>query len=227
MSAFHLFFHDVYVPLLLLFSFVPVNHAWISPAGRRMSATATRIPSLPLHDAVLMPDGGVSPCVIRVIGVGGGGCNAVRNNTCYMVCWSHPSAVSCHFLQRKPIATTTPRTCHEPTKVEFFNDNLTPFFLNRTVTSQVERMLDKTVDGIEYWAINSDHQALSRSKAKGAKTLSIGATVTRGLGAGGDPAKGQLAAEENMAELAEIVEGADLVFITAGMVRSHGCRHRR
>ena len=80
-------------------------------------------------------------------------------------------------------------------------------------------MLDKTVDGIEYWAINSDHQALSRSKAKGAKTLSIGATVTRGLGAGGDPAKGQLAAEENMAELAEIVEGADLVFITAGMVR--------
>ena len=84
--------------------------------------------------------------------------------------------------------------------------------------SQVERMLDKTVDGIEYWAINSDHQALSRSKAKGAKTLSIGATVTRGLGAGGDPAKGQLAAEENMAELAEIVEGADLIFITAGMV---------
>ena len=79
-------------------------------------------------------------------------------------------------------------------------------------------MLDKTVDGIEYWAINSDHQALSRSKAKGAKTLSIGATVTRGLGAGGDPAKGQLAAEENMAELAEIVEGADLIFITAGMV---------
>ena len=88
-------------------------------------------------------------------------------------------------------------------------------------------MLDKTVDGIEYWAINSDHQALSRSKAKGAKTLSIGATVTRGLGAGGDPAKGQLAAEENMAELAEIVEGADLVFITAGMVRSNCGRHRR
>ena len=42
--------------------------------------------------------------------------------------------------------------------------------------------------------------------------------MTRGLGAGGDPAKGQLAAEENMAELAEIVEGADLIFITAGMV---------
>jgi len=82
-------------------------------------------------------------------------------------------------------------------------------------------MLDKTVDGIDYWCINCDHQALSRSQAKGAKILSIGATATRGLGAGGDPAKGQLAAEENMAELEKIVEGADLIFITAGMVRKN------
>jgi len=79
-------------------------------------------------------------------------------------------------------------------------------------------MLDKAIDGIEYWAINSDNQALSRSKSKGAKILSIGSTTTRGLGAGGDPAKGQLAAEENLEELEELVQGADLVFVTAGMV---------
>lgn len=104
-----------------------------------------------------MPDGGLSPCVIKVIGVGGGGSNAV------------------------------------------------------------DRMLDTAVGGVDFWAINTDAQALGRSKAKGAKVLNIGAAVTRGLGAGGNPEIGRLAAEESRKEIAAMVAGTDLCFVTSGM----------
>lgn len=87
-------------------------------------------------DGAIFPDGGLSPCVIKVIGVGGGGSNAV------------------------------------------------------------DRMLDTAVGGVDFWAINTDAQALGRSKAKGAKVLNIGAAVTRGLGAGGNPEIGRLAVSE-------------------------------
>lgn len=107
--------------------------------------------------SALIPDGGLSPCVIRVLGVGGGGCNAV------------------------------------------------------------DRMLETAVGGVEYWAINTDAQALGRSKALGAKVLNIGSAVTRGLGAGGDPDVGRLAAEESREDIALMVEGTDLCFITSGM----------
>jgi len=105
----------------------------------------------------LMPDGGLSPCVIKVLGVGGGGSNAV------------------------------------------------------------DRMLDTRIGGVEFWAINTDAQALGRSKAKGASILNIGSSVTRGLGAGGDPEMGRLAAEESREEIMAMVDGADLCFITSGM----------
>lgn len=107
-------------------------------------------------DAVI-PDGGLSPCVIKVVGVGGGGCNAV------------------------------------------------------------DRMLDTRVSGVDFWAINTDAQALGRSKAKGAKVLNIGTSATRGLGAGGNPDVGQLAAEESRADIEAMVQGTDLCFVTSGM----------
>jgi cell division protein FtsZ len=108
-------------------------------------------------DGGLMPDGGLSPCVIKVIGVGGGGCNAV------------------------------------------------------------DRMLDTAVGGVDFWALNTDAQALGRSKAKGAKVLNIGASATRGLGAGGNPEIGRIAAEESRKEIAAMVTGTDLCFVTSGM----------
>ena len=108
-------------------------------------------------DGALMPEGGLSPCVIKVIGVGGGGSNAI------------------------------------------------------------DRMMETRIGGVEFWAINTDAQALGRSKAKGAEVLNIGAAVTRGLGAGGDPEVGRLAAEESREEIAAMVAGSDLVFVTSGM----------
>jgi len=78
-------------------------------------------------------------------------------------------------------------------------------------------MLDTRVGGVEFWAINTDAQALGRSKAKGASVLNIGASVTRGLGAGGEPEIGRLAAEESREEIAAMVSGTDLCFVTSGM----------
>mmetsp|Transcript_41089 Transcript_41089/g.49385 ORF Transcript_41089/g.49385 Transcript_41089/m.49385 type:complete len:384 (+) Transcript_41089:119-1270(+) len=110
-----------------------------------------------LYSSSLMPEGGLSPCVIKIIGVGGGGCNAI------------------------------------------------------------DRMMETEVFGVEYWAVNTDAQALGRSKARGANVLNIGIDVTRGLGAGGDPEIGRLAAEESEADIAAMVSGADMIFVTSGM----------
>jgi cell division protein FtsZ len=79
----------------------------------------------------------------------------------------------------------------------------------------VNRMIDSGVAGIEFWAINTDAQALSNSAAP--QRLQIGTKLTRGLGAGGNPAIGQKAAEESREEIAHALENTDLVFITAGM----------
>mmetsp|Transcript_44749 Transcript_44749/g.91330 ORF Transcript_44749/g.91330 Transcript_44749/m.91330 type:complete len:412 (-) Transcript_44749:4250-5485(-) len=107
-----------------------------------------------ISQAAIQPEGGSSPCVIKVIGVGGGGGNAV----------------------------------------------------NRMVGG---------VDGVEFWSINTDAQALSRSLAP--NTCNIGAKLTRGLGAGGNPEIGRKAAEESRDLIGEAVSAGDLVFVTAGM----------
>ena len=79
----------------------------------------------------------------------------------------------------------------------------------------VNRMIDSQVTGVEFWSVNTDAQALTLSKAQ--KRLQVGQKLTRGLGAGGNPAIGQKAAEESRDEIHNALEGADLVFITAGL----------
>jgi cell division protein FtsZ len=79
----------------------------------------------------------------------------------------------------------------------------------------VNRMIQGNVVGVEFWQINTDAQALAQSMAT--YCLQIGQKLTRGLGAGGNPAIGQKAAEESRDEIAKALENTDLVFITAGM----------
>ncbi|MGE5657351.1 MAG: cell division protein FtsZ [Actinomycetota bacterium] len=79
----------------------------------------------------------------------------------------------------------------------------------------VNRMIASEVSGVEFWSINTDAQALTLAKAP--KRLQVGQKLTRGLGAGGNPAIGQKAAEESRDEIANALGNADLVFITAGM----------
>jgi cell division protein FtsZ len=76
-------------------------------------------------------------------------------------------------------------------------------------------MIQTRIEGVAFWAINTDAQALAKSLAP--NVLNIGRALTRGLGAGGDPGVGEKAAMENVKDITRICEGADMIFITAGM----------
>ncbi len=82
-------------------------------------------------------------------------------------------------------------------------------------SNAVNRMIAAGLRGVEFIAINTDVQALALSQAE--RKIHIGAKLTRGLGAGGNPEVGRQAAEETKDELYEALEGADMVFVTAGM----------
>jgi len=79
----------------------------------------------------------------------------------------------------------------------------------------VNRMINEGLTGIEFIAVNTDAQALQFSKAK--TRVRIGDKSTQGLGAGGDPRIGRVAAEESAEELYEVLKGSDMVFVTAGL----------
>ncbi|MDX8378729.1 MAG: cell division protein FtsZ [Gallionella sp.] len=79
----------------------------------------------------------------------------------------------------------------------------------------VDHMIEQGVQGVEFISINTDAQALNRSKAR--TQLQIGCAITRGLGAGAKPSVGEAAAEEDLEQIKEIIRGANMVFITAGM----------
>ena len=79
----------------------------------------------------------------------------------------------------------------------------------------VDRMIEAGIRNVDFISVNTDKQALDRSKAN--SKIQIGEKLTRGLGAGANPDIGSQAAEESKAEIAEVLKGADMVFITAGM----------
>jgi cell division protein FtsZ len=79
----------------------------------------------------------------------------------------------------------------------------------------VNRMIEERLEGVEFISVNTDSQALRTSKAD--FKIQIGRKLTRGLGAGARPEIGRQAIEENRDEVAELVQGADMVFVTCGM----------
>lgn len=79
----------------------------------------------------------------------------------------------------------------------------------------VNRMIDENISNVGFYVANTDKQTLSLSKAS--NRLILGESITNGLGAGGEPSVGKEAAEASEAEIREIVNGANLVFIAAGM----------
>lgn len=79
----------------------------------------------------------------------------------------------------------------------------------------VDRMIELGLAGVEFIAANSDAQVLHSSLAP--VKVQLGPKLTRGLGAGGDPSVGESAAEESLKELNQVLAGADMVFLTAGM----------
>lgn len=79
----------------------------------------------------------------------------------------------------------------------------------------LDRMIEAGLEGVDFIALNTDFQALTRSKA--AHKLQLGQKLTKGLGAGSNPEIGRRSAEESRAEIQEFVAGADMVFVTCGM----------
>ena len=79
----------------------------------------------------------------------------------------------------------------------------------------INHMISKNVQGVEFISANTDAQALKKSSAT--KTLQIGLDITKGLGAGAKPEVGREAALEDRDRIAEMIDGADMLFITAGM----------
>src|ERR1700685_4560218 len=82
-------------------------------------------------------------------------------------------------------------------------------------SNAVGRMYEEGLDGVEFYVMNTDAQALAASRVP--NKLQIGAKITNGLGAGSDPAVGRKAALEDTERILGILEGADLVFVAAGL----------
>ncbi|MDA1193149.1 MAG: cell division protein FtsZ [Candidatus Poribacteria bacterium] len=82
-------------------------------------------------------------------------------------------------------------------------------------SNAVKRMIESSLQGVQFFVVNTDIQALQMCHHS--EKVQIGATLTRGLGAGADPDIGRKAAEEDHEKIEKMVEGADMVFVTAGM----------
>ena len=87
-------------------------------------------------------------------------------------------------------------------------------------SNAVNRMIDDNIQNVEFYVCNTDKQALSTSKAP--NRIALGEEGSKGLGAGGDPSEGKKAAEASLDKIKPIVEGADMVFIAAGMGKGTG-----
>ncbi|XP_074320359.1 cell division protein FtsZ homolog 1, chloroplastic [Silene latifolia] len=148
---------------------------------------------------------------------------------------SSPS-ISTQFNTKKPF-NSLPKTCSFHTKTKTRrngqNSNYTSFRVSCSSFSSMEnakikvigvggggnnavnRMIGSGLQGVDFYAINTDAQALLHSAAE--NPIQIGELLTRGLGAGGNPSLGAQAAEESKEAIANALKGSDLVFITAGM----------
>uniref|UniRef100_A0A2K2AXH4 Uncharacterized protein n=1 Tax=Populus trichocarpa TaxID=3694 RepID=A0A2K2AXH4_POPTR len=84
-------------------------------------------------------------------------------------------------------------------------------------SNAVNRMIESSLTGVEFWIVNTDIQAMKMSPVLPENRLQVGKELTRGLGAGGNPDIGMNAANESKAAIEEALYGADMVFITAGM----------
>ena len=79
----------------------------------------------------------------------------------------------------------------------------------------VNNMIEAKLQGVEFVVANTDAQALTRSKAS--RRIQLGATITEGLGAGARPEVGKAAAQESQSEIVDLLDGAHMVFVAAGM----------
>lgn len=100
-------------------------------------------------------------------------------------------------------------------KYEIHHPKIKVFGLGGGGSNAISRMMELGLSGVEFIAANTDFQALKNNPAP--LKIQLGQSITRGLGAGGDPQIGREAAQESTRMISEILDGADMVFLTAGM----------
>ncbi len=100
-------------------------------------------------------------------------------------------------------------------KKEKYNAKIKVIGIGGGGCNAINNMIAANLRGVEFISANTDSQNLERSSCS--NRLQLGPNVTRGLGSGGDPETGKLAAEESLNDIRDVVSGADMVFITAGM----------
>ncbi len=103
----------------------------------------------------------------------------------------------------------------EPSQEAGYGANIKVIGVGGGGSNAVDRMIEEGIEGVQFVVTNTDTQALSASKAP--NKLQLGPKLTKGLGAGSNPEIGEKAGEESQQTIQESLEGADLVFITAGM----------
>lgn len=139
---------------------------------------------------------------------------------------SADSPVSVHaplLTPSAPVAAApvaAPQSAAQPLQFQFDEQNLEAAKIKVVGVgggggNAVNYMIEKGLDSVEYVALNTDAQALKNNKAT--TKIQVGSSLTGGLGAGARPEVGREAIEENRHEIEEAIEGADMVFITAGM----------
>jgi len=84
-------------------------------------------------------------------------------------------------------------------------------------SNAVNRMVGSDINGVEFWIVNTDSQAMATASVPDSCHIQVGKELTRGLGAGGNPEIGQKAAEESRQSIEQALAGSDMVFVTAGM----------
>ncbi len=116
--------------------------------------------------------------------------------------------VSDIFARKEPSNEMTTGTNLNPTKIKVVG-------VGGGGGNAVNRMIRSGLSGVEFWLMNTDLQVLMQGQTK--NRIQLGAVSTQGLGAGNDPSVGEKAAEEAHQEITQALDGADMVFITAGM----------
>lgn len=102
-----------------------------------------------------------------------------------------------------------------PTKIEHLRPTITVIGVGGAGGNAVNNMIASNLEGVNFVVANTDAQALDHSLTE--RTIQLGASITKGLGAGANPNVGREAAEEAREEIAAYIEGSNMVFITAGM----------
>jgi cell division protein FtsZ len=104
---------------------------------------------------------------------------------------------------------------HLPSQLDTLKPKITVIGVGGAGGNAVNNMIASNLEGVDFVVANTDAQALENAQT--GRVVQLGASVTRGLGAGANPEIGRAAAEEAMLDIAEYIEGSNMVFITAGM----------